>query len=67
MAGRIKLIVLNFFFIIIFSAVNDLYAPVIKYIVDGAAAGRTDMGWLLLAALLVTFIKAAALLVHISD
>jgi hypothetical protein len=43
MAARIKLIVLNFFLIIIFSAVNGLYAPVIKYIVGGAAAGRTDM------------------------
>jgi ATP-binding cassette, subfamily B, bacterial MsbA len=64
MAGRIKIILLNFLFIGIFSAVNGLYAPVIKYIVDGASAGRTDMEWLLIIALLVTFLKAGALLVH---
>jgi subfamily B ATP-binding cassette protein MsbA len=61
---HLGLILLNFLFIAVFSAVNGLYAPIIKYIVDGAAAGRTGMDWILLAALLVTIIKAASLLAH---
>ncbi len=58
------LVFLNLVFIAIFSAVNGLYAPIIKFLVDGATAGRTDMGWILLGALLVAIIKAAALLAH---
>lgn len=61
---HLRMLLLNFLFIAIFSAVNGLYAPLIKYIVDGAAAGRTNMEWILLAALAVTLIKAGALLVH---
>lgn len=61
---HLGLILLNFACIALFSAVNGLYAPIIKYIVDGASAGRTDMEWVLVAALLVTFLKAAALLAH---
>jgi len=61
---HLGLICINFLFIFIFSAVNGLYAPVIKYIVDGASAGRTDMDWVLLLALAVTLVKAGALLIH---
>ena len=66
MWGRqhLPIILLNFFFIAVFSGVNGLYAPVIKYIVDGAAAGRGGMEWILLAALAITFVKAGALLIH---
>jgi len=58
------LIALNFAFITVYSAVNGLYAPIIKYIVDQASVGVTDNYWILVVALVVTVVKASALLVH---
>ena len=43
----VGLIWLNLAFITIFSAVNGLYAPIIRYIVDQASAGVTDTYWIL--------------------
>ena len=58
------LIALNFAFITVYSAVNGLYAPIIKYIVDQASVGVTDNYWILVVALVVTVVKASALLAH---
>ena len=62
--GFVGLIWLNLGFIAIFSGVNGLYAPIIKYIVDQATAGATDNYWILVAALIVTLVKSGALLAH---
>ena len=62
--GFVGLIWLNLGFIAIFSGVNGLYAPIIKYIVDQATAGVTDNYWILVAALIVTLVKSGALLAH---
>ncbi len=61
---RLHLIAFNFLLIVLFSAVNGLYAPIIKHIVDSVHSGSNQGNWILLAALLVTFAKAAALLAH---
>lgn len=55
---------MNLGFIAIFSGVNGLYAPIIKYIVDQATAGVTDNYWILVAALSVTLVKSGVLLAH---
>ena len=62
--AHIGLIGLNLTFIAVFSAVNGLYAPIIKIIVDQASTGKTGNSWILLAALAVTVVKAVALLAH---
>ena len=62
---QLHLILLNFLFIFIFSAVNGLYAPIIKYLVDSVGTEQAgNANWILLAALVVAIIKAASLLAH---
>ncbi|MEL6978386.1 MAG: ATP-binding cassette domain-containing protein [Pseudomonadota bacterium] len=58
------LILVNFGLILIFASVNGLYAPLIKYIVDGVQSGSDGLEWILIAAFGVTFLKSLALLFH---
>ena len=62
--GFAGLIWLNLAIITFFSDCNGLYAPILLYIVAQASAGVTDNYWILMVALIVTFVKAGARLAH---
>lgn len=55
-----RLILLSLMFTAFFAGVNGLYAPIIKFIVDGLQDGNTDLSWLFIAAFVVVCLKAFA-------
>ncbi len=59
-----RLILLNFLFILIFAGVNGLYAPLIKMIVDSVGKDTSAVVWILALALAVAFVKGGSLLAH---
>ena len=64
MKNYTRLILLNFLFIVVFSAVNGLYAPVIGFLVDNIEGDPTVLYGVLALALVVSFVKAGSLLAH---